>query len=103
MAWNPGKVKAARVPTCRGRPAACFSPGFALYYPQNQNAPQRCFGRKGENAVMEDWFTIDRIDKDTYSISEYRHWEETHCYLLNGSERSRRAALPQSDGTTEGG
>ena len=21
-------------------------------------------------------------------ISEYRHWEETHCYLLNGSERS---------------
>lgn len=37
---------------------------------------------------MEDWFTIDRIDKDTYSISEYRHWEETHCYLLNGSERS---------------
>lgn len=52
---------------------------------------------------MEDWFTIDRIDKDTYSISEYRHWEETHCYLLNGSERSRRAALSQSDGTTEGG
>ena len=37
---------------------------------------------------MNDWFTIDQIDKDTYIISEYRHWEETHCYLLNGSERS---------------
>jgi len=37
---------------------------------------------------MNDWFTIDRIDKDTYIISEYRHWEETHCYLLNGAERS---------------
>ncbi|WP_195200861.1 MBL fold metallo-hydrolase [Faecalispora jeddahensis] len=37
---------------------------------------------------MNDWFTTDRIDADTYIISEYRHWEETHCYLLNGSERS---------------
>jgi glyoxylase-like metal-dependent hydrolase (beta-lactamase superfamily II) len=37
---------------------------------------------------MNDWFTIDRIDTDTHIISEYRHWEETHCYLLNGSERS---------------
>ena len=37
---------------------------------------------------MSGWFTIDRIDADTYCISEYRHWEETHCYLLNGSERS---------------
>lgn len=37
---------------------------------------------------MSDWFTIDQIDNDTHIISEYRHWEETHCYLLNGSERS---------------
>lgn len=37
---------------------------------------------------MSDWFTIDHIDADTHIISEYRHWEETHCYLLNGSERS---------------
>ncbi len=36
---------------------------------------------------MNDWFTIDQIDKETYIISEYRHWEKTHCYLLNGSER----------------
>lgn len=35
-----------------------------------------------------DWFTIDKIDEDTYIISEYCHWEETHCYLLNGEERS---------------
>ncbi|PNR93574.1 MBL fold metallo-hydrolase [Petrotoga sp. 9PWA.NaAc.5.4] len=37
---------------------------------------------------MNDWFTTDRIDADTYIISEYRHWEETHCYFLNGSEHS---------------
>jgi len=37
---------------------------------------------------VNDWFTIEQLDKETYSISEYRHWEETHCYLLNGSERS---------------
>lgn len=37
---------------------------------------------------MNNWFTIDQIDQETYIISEYRHWEETHCYLLNGSERS---------------
>lgn len=37
---------------------------------------------------MKDWFTIDKIDDQTYIISEYRHWEETHCYLLNGKERS---------------
>lgn len=37
---------------------------------------------------MKNWFTVDKIDNDTYIISEYRHWEETHCYLLNGAERS---------------
>ena len=37
---------------------------------------------------MDKWFTIDQIDEGTYIISEYRHWEETHCYLLNGSSRS---------------
>lgn len=37
---------------------------------------------------MGDWFTIDIIDEDTYIISEYRHWEETHCYLLNGAKKS---------------
>lgn len=37
---------------------------------------------------MGDWFTIDKTDEDTYIISEYRHWEETHCYLLNGTEKS---------------
>ncbi|HDK7167885.1 TPA: MBL fold metallo-hydrolase [Clostridium botulinum] len=37
---------------------------------------------------MDNWFTIDHIDKYTHIISEYRHWEETHAYLLNGTERS---------------
>ncbi|MCM1136781.1 MAG: MBL fold metallo-hydrolase, partial [Clostridium sp.] len=37
---------------------------------------------------MNEWFTIDKIDEETYIISEYRHPEETHCYLLNGNRRS---------------
>lgn len=36
---------------------------------------------------MRPWFTIDHVDSDTHIISEYRHWEETHCYLLEGRER----------------
>lgn len=37
---------------------------------------------------MDNWFTIDKIDDNTFAISEYKHWEETHCYLLNGTKRS---------------
>ena len=33
---------------------------------------------------MDNWFTIEQIDRDTFSISEYKHWEETHCYLYVG-------------------
>lgn len=38
--------------------------------------------------MESNWFTIDQIDSATYIISEYRHWEETHCYLLNGAQSS---------------
>ncbi len=37
---------------------------------------------------MEDWFTVEKIDGSTFAVSEYKHWEETHCYLLIGSERA---------------
>lgn len=37
---------------------------------------------------MNDWFTVEQVDQDTCIISEYRHWKETHCYLLNGTQRS---------------
>lgn len=37
---------------------------------------------------MKDWFTIEQIDNRTYSISEYRHWEESHSYLLIGETHS---------------
>lgn len=39
-----------------------------------------------ESKVDDHWFTIEQIDRDTFSISEYKHWEETHCYLLCGEE-----------------
>lgn len=35
---------------------------------------------------MDDWFTVEKIDKDTFAISEYKHWEESHCYLLLGTK-----------------
>ena len=34
------------------------------------------------------WFAVEKIAADTYVISEYKHWEETHCYLLCGTERA---------------
>lgn len=37
---------------------------------------------------MSDWFTIESIDENTHIISEYRHWEESHSYLLNGENYS---------------
>ena len=37
---------------------------------------------------MNGWFTVEKIDAQTFAISEYRHWEETHCYLLCGQDKS---------------
>lgn len=37
---------------------------------------------------MDEWFTVETIDDDTFAISEYRHWEETHSYLLWGGARA---------------
>ena len=37
---------------------------------------------------MKNWFTIEEIDDNTYAISEYKHWEETHSYLVIGSKKS---------------
>lgn len=36
------------------------------------------------NKEESDWYTVETIDEETFVISEYRHWEETHCYLLIG-------------------
>jgi glyoxylase-like metal-dependent hydrolase (beta-lactamase superfamily II) len=33
---------------------------------------------------MNEWFTIEKIDDETYAISEYGHWEKVHSYLLIG-------------------
>ena len=34
------------------------------------------------------WFTVEQIDPQTFAVSEYGHWEQTHCYLLCGRERA---------------
>ncbi len=38
--------------------------------------------------MRQDWFTVERLHTDTFAISEYGHWEETHSYLLCGRERA---------------
>ena len=35
-----------------------------------------------------DWLTIQQLEKDTWVLSEYRHWEENHAYLLAGTEQA---------------
>lgn len=37
---------------------------------------------------MENWFTVEALDGATWCISEYRHWEEPHCYLICGADRA---------------
>ena len=37
---------------------------------------------------MHDWFTTEKINEKTFVISEYRHPEETHSYLLVGDDRA---------------
>lgn len=37
---------------------------------------------------MDNWFEVEKIDTDTYAISEYKHWEETHSYLLCGTNNA---------------
>lgn len=37
---------------------------------------------------MENWFTIEKIDNTTFAISEYKHWEEAHSYLLLGNDKA---------------
>lgn len=37
---------------------------------------------------MTNWFTVETIDNDTFAISEYKHWEETHSYLICGNEKA---------------
>ena len=38
--------------------------------------------------MQYNWFTVEKIDAGTFAISEYKHWEETHCYLLCGTKRA---------------
>ena len=37
---------------------------------------------------MNDWFTVAEIDDQSFAISEYQHYEETHCYLLCGQNKA---------------
>lgn len=38
--------------------------------------------------MVGDWFTVEKIDETTFAISEYKHREETHSYLLIGKQKA---------------
>lgn len=38
--------------------------------------------------IMNEWFTIEEIDHTTFAISEYKHWEKVHSYLVCGTDRA---------------
>ncbi|SEJ55118.1 Glyoxylase, beta-lactamase superfamily II [Bhargavaea ginsengi] len=38
--------------------------------------------------IRDDWFTVQKIDSDTYAISEYGHWEKVHSFLLVGRDKA---------------
>ena len=44
--------------------------------------------RSSRRPDLGGWFTVERLDAGTYAVSEYRHWEETHCYLLLASRNA---------------
>ena len=37
---------------------------------------------------MKNWFTVEKIADETFMISEYGHYEQTHCYLLRGQSEA---------------
>ncbi|UTR10353.1 MBL fold metallo-hydrolase [Evansella sp. LMS18] len=38
--------------------------------------------------IKDSWFTVQKIDADTYAISEYGHWERVHSFLLLGKDKA---------------
>lgn len=46
--------------------------------------------RGGVILLKDSWFTVQKIDSETYAISEYGHWEKVHSFLVLGE---RKAAL----------
>lgn len=37
---------------------------------------------------MDNWFTVEKIDSHTFAISEYKHWEKAHSYLVIGEKKA---------------
>ena len=35
---------------------------------------------------MDSWFTVEQIDSETFVISEYEHWEESHVIYCVGQK-----------------
>lgn len=37
--------------------------------------------------MEESWFTIEKIDEQTFAISEYGHWEKVRSFLILGQDQ----------------
>lgn len=38
--------------------------------------------------IIESWFSVENVDKSTFVISEYKHWEQVHSYLVIGNQKA---------------
>lgn len=38
--------------------------------------------------IKDPWFTVQKIDDNTFAISEFGHWEKVHSFLLMGDDRA---------------
>ncbi|MDV2582370.1 MBL fold metallo-hydrolase [Alkalibacillus haloalkaliphilus] len=38
--------------------------------------------------IQDSWFTVTQIDRKTFAISEFGHWEKVHSYLLIGEKKA---------------
>ena len=44
---------------------------------------------EGYKEILHDsWFTVTQIDKETFAVSEFGHWEKVHSFLLLGKEKA---------------
>jgi hypothetical protein len=38
--------------------------------------------------LKDNWFTVQKIDSETYAISEYGHWQKVHSFLVLGERKA---------------
>ena len=82
-----GKNDITNLQNTKGKPQIDKTKHLNEAYKFGKTIYSEKIGFNEEIHFMNDWFTVEKIDSQTFAISEYKHWEETHCYLLCGNDR----------------